>query len=58
MTTVAPIDDELPRRAKSIAALNGETLKALIENAITEYVERLERTGNLPGRARRRPGHL
>jgi predicted transcriptional regulator len=49
------IDDELHRRAKSIAALNGETLKALIEKAITEYVERAEQPGNLSGRARDDP---
>ena len=43
------IDDDLHRRAKSIAALHGETLKALIEKAIKEYVERAENTENLPG---------
>jgi predicted transcriptional regulator len=37
------IDDELHRRAKSVAALDGDTLKALVEKAIAEYVERAEK---------------
>jgi hypothetical protein len=37
------IDDDLHRRAKAVAALEGETLKRLVEKAIAEYVERAER---------------
>lgn len=46
MTTVArihyEIPDELHRKAKAAAALNGQTLKDFLQEALTEAVRRAE----------------
>lgn len=47
MRTTLRIDDELARRAKSQAALEGTTLTALIEQALREALHKRE----LPSRA-------
>ncbi len=41
MRTTISIDQGLLRRAKSISAANGETLSALIEDALRERLERV-----------------
>ncbi len=38
--TIRPFPEDLHRRAKSTAALEGITLKELILRAIAEYIER------------------